>query len=103
MSEGEAALTAPRKLPFPLLPERTFGLGTLTQLVPFQCTTSVRYPALGLNHHPTAHALDGDGAVTASSGANMPTPMLPGSGLFTLAHAAPFQCMIRLNWHSQVE
>src|SRR5579872_1772451 len=78
---GEVAAMAEMRLP-----EARFGLGTCSQVVPFQRRIKVLLPA-----EPIAQALVGEVAATLER-----TALPAGLGLATRFHAVPFQCMIRV-------
>src|SRR5580692_5605084 len=73
----------------------TFGLGTTFQVLPSQCRINVRSGCLsefaGVEK-PTAQALFGDSASTASS---LFVPLVT-FGVATSAHSEPFQCMAKV-------
>src|SRR5579872_803193 len=78
---------------FELVP--TFGLGTTFQVLPSQCKINVRLGSLSAFagvKKPTAQALFGDSASTASS---LFVPFVT-FGVATSAHSAPFQCMAKV-------
>src|SRR5579864_2498756 len=73
----------------------TFGLGTTFQVLPSQCRIKVRMGSLSAYagvKKPTAQALFGDSASTASS---LLVPLVT-FGVGTLAHSEPFQCMAKV-------
>src|SRR5690348_4031405 len=63
-----------------------FGLATAFQLVPFQCSTSVKLMSL-IKEVPTAQILSAERADTPSK-----KPALKGVGLRTILQFSPFQC-----------
>ena len=79
-----AEITATAKSSLSFVP--TFGLLTILQLVPFQCSISV-WRLVPLEEYPTAQTLCAEMAATAFS-------WIPLFGLETTCHCAPFQCSI---------
>src|SRR5579862_1844023 len=78
---------------FELVP--TFGLGTTFQVLPSQCWINVRLGSLSAFagvKKPTAQALFGDSASTASS---LFVPLVT-FGVATSAHSEPFQCIAKV-------
>ena len=72
-----------------------FGLGTTFQVLPSQCKINVRLGSLSAFagvKKPTAQALFGDSASTASS---LFVPFVT-FGVATSAHSEPFQCMAKV-------
>ena len=65
-----------------------FGLLTIAQLVPFQCSTNV-LPPVPLSHSPTAKQLVVLGHATPANRLSI-APL--GLGMATTDHAVPFQC-----------
>src|SRR5580704_1666070 len=73
----------------------TSGLGTTFQVLPSQCRIKVRLGSLSAFagvKKPTAQALFGDSASTASS---LFVPLVT-FGVATSAHSEPFQCMAKV-------
>src|SRR5438105_4900216 len=64
----------------------TLGLGWTFHVVPFQCSTRVRY-VVPLEERPTAQALEAEMTATPFSALLLPT-----FGLGRTRHAVPFQC-----------
>ena len=74
-------------------PAPGFGLETMLQLVPFQCSISVCSLPLVLES-PTAHTSVGETAATARSSLDAPLTL----GLETTLQVVPFQCSISVCW-----